>query len=169
MANYTFNLYLLLPVLAGVGLALAVLLYTRARGLAAFRRSWGIFLVIAAVIYIGFALAWGSGQSVGIELVGVVIFTVVAGVGVRWWPLALPIGWTLHVIWDLLLHPVQSDALAYAPWWYPALCVGFDLFAAGFLTVVFLPGEKRSGTKELGRRVKSGEEGNGEQETGNSA
>ena len=51
--------------------------------------------------------------------------------GVRRWPLLLALGWTGHIAWDLVLH--HAGGPAFAPSWYPPLCVGFDLFLGGYI------------------------------------
>jgi hypothetical protein len=90
-------------------------------------RSWAIFLLSAAIIYVGFALFNGaSNRWLAIELVGLAIYGLVAWNGVvRFAPL-VGVGWLLHTLWDQLLHP--GGAPGYVPEWYPALCLGFDLF-----------------------------------------
>ena len=60
-----------------------------------------------------------------------VLFSLVAWLGVRgalWW---LALGWAAHVAWDVGLHLDRSQALV--PAWYPLFCVGFDLIVAGFI------------------------------------
>jgi hypothetical protein len=87
-------------------------------------------LTVAALIYVGFALA-SAGRWLAIETAGVAIFGALAWLGVRvssWW---LALGWLGHVAWDVGLHLDRPQAVA--PEWYPLLCVGFDLIVAGFL------------------------------------
>lgn len=86
-------------------------------------------LIVAAAIYVVFALLATNWRDVMVESGGLLLFTAIAVAGLRWSPWFLAIGWLGHVGWDLLLHPVQISG--YAPWWYPALCIGFDLFVAG--------------------------------------
>lgn len=110
---------------AGVALAVPYVLYAR-------RVHFAAGLVVAALIYVVFAIARGTTGSLLLELGGVVLFAAIAFLGMRYSVLWLAAGWALHVGWDLLLHPV--DASSYAPWWYPALCLGFDLaVAAGII------------------------------------
>lgn len=116
-------------ILLGALLALPFCLFARRRRNPASTYAAG--LVIAALIYVVFALTRGGGPALYLELGGVALFTLVALAGMRWSLLCLSGGWLFHVAWDLALHPV--DFSGYAPWWYPVLCIGFDLFVAGFI------------------------------------
>jgi hypothetical protein len=116
-----------IALLAGVVLALPYVLYahrTRDR-----RRVFGIGLLIAAAIYIVFALSRGNLNALLVESIGVVLFGILAFLGVRYSAYFLALGWMAHIAWDLLLHPVNVSS--YAPWWYPVACIGFDLAVAG--------------------------------------
>ena len=118
---------LVLMIVLGAALALAYVVYARTR-----RRPAVVFaagLIVAAAIYVVFALFAMDWRSVLLELGGLLLFTAIAFGGLRWTSHLLAIGWLAHVAWDLLLHPVQLSG--FAPWWYPALCIGFDLFVAG--------------------------------------
>ena len=117
---------LLLLILLGALLALPYLAYARKQRKAAF----AIGLVIAALVYVAFAIAKGDLRSLGIELLGVAVFGALAFLAIRKWPMLLAFGWVAHVAWDLALHPL---------WWYPALCVGFDLVVAGFILGTLWP------------------------------
>ena len=86
-------------------------------------------LVVAAGLYVLFALWAGDRRAAALEAAGTGLFALFALAGARWSPHWLAAGWTAHVAWDLLLHPVQGGG--YAPWWYPAACIGFDLLVAG--------------------------------------
>ena len=84
-------------------------------------------LIVAALVYVGFS-AIGEPSRLPLEALGLALFGVVAAVGARRWPLLVGIGWAAHVAWDLALHPPGvADGV---PWWYPPLCVGFDLVVA---------------------------------------
>ena len=100
------------------------------------RRPVAVFaigMVVAAAIYVVFALVAGDSRTVFIELGGVALIAIVAAAGLRWSAHLVAVGWLGHVAWDLLLHPVLDNS--HAPWWYPALCLGFDLFVAGSIVV----------------------------------
>lgn len=91
------------------------------------KRPWlfAAGLVIAAAIYVVFALVDGDVLHAMGETCGVLLFAAIALGGLRWSPYLLAAGWLGHAAWDLLAHP--------APWWYPALCIGFDVLVAGFI------------------------------------
>lgn len=97
-------------------------------------RVFAIGLVVAASVYIAFALL--SGEWLGIEAGGVVLFAAIAWLGRRaagW----LALGWATHVAWDVWLHLDRAQPVVGA--WYPMACVGFDLIVAGYLLSAALP------------------------------
>jgi hypothetical protein len=123
---------MLIPIVVGavlgVFLVLAARVWTRGVGSRVLARG----LVVTALIYVGFALAaQDRSRSLVIETVGVLLFGLLAWLGLRrslWW---LSIGWLGHVVWDVGLH--LDRTLAGVPSWYPLFCVGFDLMVAGYL------------------------------------
>ena len=68
-----------------------------------------------------------------IELIGVVVFTLIAVLGLRVSIWFLALGWTAHVLWDVLLHLVREQP--FVPDWYPVACISFDLIVAGYIAV----------------------------------
>lgn len=95
------------------------------------QRVLALGLVVAALVYVVFALV---GQPEArwhlVEAAGLVLFACLAWWGVRRDAIWLAMGWALHVGWDLGLH---GAAESFVPGWYPPLCVGFDLFVAGYI------------------------------------
>lgn len=93
-------------------------------------------LVIAAFIYVAFAMAGGANQSwLFIEIAGVGVYSLLAGLGVRysdWW---LMLGWMAHPIWDIGLHLLNNGA-AFTPAWYAIACVSFDILIAVYIATV---------------------------------
>jgi hypothetical protein len=122
---------MLLPILVGALLGGLFALGAHARGDAAQRRLFSVALVVAALIYIGFALAAASGRWLAYEAVGVALFAGFAWLGLRFAPWWLAAGWITHVGWDVGLHLDRAQPVVGA--WYPLLCVGFDLVVAGFI------------------------------------
>jgi hypothetical protein len=117
---------------------LFVLLARRQRG-SGEARLLAIGLVVAALIYVGLALAPADGQWLAIEAGGLALFVGLAWLGLRhstWW---LALGWVAHAGWDVGLHLDRAQPVVGA--WYPLLCIGFDLVVAGFVL-----GRTRSGT-----------------------
>jgi hypothetical protein len=110
------------------------------------RKYLAFGLVIAAVIYVSFALASQYAMVwLLAELCGVFIFIGFALAGVRhsvWW---LIIGWVLHAVWDVALHllgPIQGVA----PNWYAHLCLAFDLVIAAYLWFYYIKPKPSSDT-----------------------
>jgi hypothetical protein len=87
--------------------------------------SWAIFLVLAAAIYVAFALREAGWMR--LELAGLVGYTALAWYGVRR-PRLLALGWLLHAGWDAVLHAGAPETLV--PGWYRWACLGFDVVAA---------------------------------------
>ncbi|MCB9745745.1 MAG: hypothetical protein H6741_12855 [Alphaproteobacteria bacterium] len=90
------------------------------------RVAWALYLVLAALIYVGFALLGGASVGwIAVELGGVLLYGALAALGGARWPLFVGLGWLAHVGWDLALHPGGHPG--YVPGWYPPLCLGFDV------------------------------------------
>jgi hypothetical protein len=64
------------------------------------------------------------------EVLGVVVYGAAAWGGLRGMPRLLAAGWAAHVAWDVLFHLTGTGA-EYTPYWYPWLCLSFDLIIAG--------------------------------------
>ena len=99
-------------------------------------RIWAIALVIAALIYVGFAAFNGASSDwVMIELGGVAGYGVIAWLGATRWPPLVGVGWLLHMLWDIVLHPGGHPG--FVPSWYPPLCLGFDVLVGVALLIRF--------------------------------
>ncbi len=119
----------------GVGFALGVLLivYARSGGPAREGPVFALGLVVAAMIYVGFALANGAPvRSLVLESLGVLPFGFLAWLGSRRSQLWLAVGWAAHVAWDLGLN-AGARAPGFVPSWYPVVCTSFDLLVAGYI------------------------------------
>src|SRR5690606_16972472 len=124
-------LFASLSVLAGIVLALGLVRLARGRGPAAAARIYAAGLLVAAALYLVFALAGqADARWVLIELAGVAFYGTIAWPGVRRGLVVLAIGWAGHVLWDVALH-MDGAGAAFTPSWYPWLCIGFDLVLAG--------------------------------------
>jgi len=125
---------MLLEILVGIALAIVFVLLARIRGGRGEHALLAVGLVVAALVYVVFA--W-VGQVEArwhlTEAVGLLVFGVLAWWGLRREPIWLAVGWALHVGWDLGLHGGLGAAQPFVPASYPALCVGFDIFVAGYV------------------------------------
>ena len=83
-------------------------------------------LVIAAVIYVVFAAIWGDLRWIGIEVLGVVGYGVLAWLGLRHSPYWIALGWAAHPLWDVALH-FMGPGQHIVPAWYAIACVSFDI------------------------------------------
>ena len=93
---------------------------------------YAVGLVVAASIYVGFAVAGGASPPwVAIEAAGLLIFSSLALIGLRYSVWVLMLGWAAHAVWDALLHEVPGAG--FVPGWYPVACLGFDLFLAAYI------------------------------------
>jgi len=98
------------------------------------QRFWAVALLVAALIYVGFAVVGAGAGTIedpphvlGYEGLGVMVYGALGALGMRR-PKALAVGWALHVLWDLgHRHEV------WVPEWYVAACLSFDLVVAGAL------------------------------------
>lgn len=100
------------------------------------KRIYAAGLFIAALIYVGFAIIGGASLNWSvIELVGLIVFTLLAVLGLKLSIWLLAAGWALHGLWDALLHVAHHEH--FFPEWYPVICLGFDLIVAAYIAVRF--------------------------------
>ncbi|HET8623718.1 MAG TPA: DUF6010 family protein [Gemmatimonadales bacterium] len=122
---------MLVPILAGAVLGGLLCMVARRRRVPDEMRILAVGLAVAALIYVGFALAGADRRWLAIEAVGLAGFAGIAWLGLRgsaWW---LALGWAVHAGWDVGLHLDRAQSIVGA--WYPLSCVGFDLVVAGFV------------------------------------
>lgn len=119
-----------ISLLLGIVLALALVGLARRYRPGKERRFYAIGMVIAPLIYVGFAVVGrASTQWLALEILGVFLFGAAAWGGLRGRPWLLALGWAAHVVWDVALH-LSGAASEYTPGWYPWICVSFDLVMA---------------------------------------
>lgn len=94
-------------------------------------RLYAVGLVIAALIYVGFTAQGATPAWLVLELAGLVVFTLLAWLGLKVSALILALAWAAHTAWDLALHKLLD--VTFVPDWYPVVCVGFDLLLAGYI------------------------------------
>ena len=121
----------LFQLILGVVLALLFILFARTRGPQREPFIYSIGLIVAALFYVAFSITGATTQWFIIELIGLVVFTLIAVLGLRVSLWFLVIGWASHVSWDVLLHLVREQSLV--PDWYPVACSSFDLIVAGYI------------------------------------
>ena len=93
--------------------------------------NYAIGLIIAALIYVGFAIWHMEYSWLPLEVGGVVIYGLLAYLGLRYSIWFLALGWASHVLWDIILH--MNDSIQFVPDWYPPVCLIFDLVLAGYI------------------------------------
>lgn len=117
-----------------IGLILAgcFIFYGRSRGERHELWVLSVGLIIAAVIYIGFAFFWGSAIWIIVEILGVLLYSIFVLLGLKFSLIWLALGWALHPVWDGALH-LFGPARSVAPEWYVVACISFDLVVAGYI------------------------------------
>jgi hypothetical protein len=121
----------LFRIMAGAVLAGGFIWFARRRfGYDREKIFYAFGLVVAALIYVGFGLRANSVSWLLVEVGGIVIYMAFAVLGVRRAGWFLSFGWASHALWDLVLHDASTG---FVPRWYQLLCLGFDLFLAGYI------------------------------------
>jgi hypothetical protein len=123
--------------IGGAVLALIAFLLSRFTREIYGRALLAIFLITAAGAYFGFAVLAGvSPLWILVELVGVIVFGVMALLGLRdsaWW---LALGWALHPLWDVVLH-LWGPGSSFASQPYAIACITFDWVVAAYIAIVY--------------------------------
>lgn len=125
----------------GLGLGGALLLYARTRGIRGEKRILSIGLLIAAIIYVGFAFIWGNATWVAIEIAGIPVYGSFVWLAMRHSLNWLAVGWGVHPAWDVILH-LFGPGRTIAPEWYVVACITFDLLIAGYILVRSMSSKK---------------------------
>ena len=119
-------------ILVGGGLGALTLWYLQRNFGRGWKKGAAQGLIVAAMIYVLFALRMPTWKWLLIEVGGVVLYATFALVAMRrkaWhW---LGIGWLLHVLWDALLH--ANGHPGYVPVWYTHFCLGFDIVIGAYV------------------------------------
>ena len=98
----------------------------------AMQKVLGLSLVVAAVLYIAFAIIWGSSTWLVIEIMGVPAYGVFYYLSKKYTCIWLSAGWFLHPVWDVLLH-LNGPGSHVVPGWYSLACVSFDVAVAVYI------------------------------------
>jgi hypothetical protein len=122
---------LFIEIFIGVVLAIGYILFARKSGkFETQKKIFALGLIIAALIYVAFGLFADTLNWKFVELAGVPIYTVFAWLGVKKSGWFLAFGWAFHVVWDAVLHGINTP---FVPHWYIGFCIGFDLVVAGYI------------------------------------
>ena len=88
--------------------------------------QWALYLIMAALIYVGFAYKAATPWP-RTELLGVLGYGALAAAGFFVSTKFLALGWLLHALWDTVLHGPHTP---FVPDWYRWACLSFDVLAA---------------------------------------
>jgi hypothetical protein len=99
------------------------------------RRILALSLIAAALIYAVFAAISDASGWIAIELIGVLVFSAFAELGLKRSILWLAAGWALHPLWDAGLH-LSGVGANVAPSLYVFLCIGFDIAIAAYIFIM---------------------------------
>jgi hypothetical protein len=124
-------MHVALQLFLGAGGCFVFILLARRLGPGRELRLYGAGLILAALIYVGFAARGATFRWLAVEIAGAAAFTLLALLGLRISALILALAWGAHAGWDLLLHKL-ADA-AFVPEWYPLACLSFDLLLAAYI------------------------------------
>jgi hypothetical protein len=128
--------HFILWVAAGVLLAAALVFYIRHYGDRKKMHVAALALLVAASIYVLFALVAFQPLWVIVEATGLLLFLLFIWMAYQYSFWFLCLGWLLHVVWDAGVHPVQ--VAPYVPAWYAWLCMGFDVVIALYVAIVLV-------------------------------
>lgn len=92
----------------------------------------GYALIIAALIYVLFAVLASNLVWIGIESLGVLLYGASFILSKSRSSNLLAVGWLLHPVWDVGLHLSGSGSIV-APEWYVVMCISFDITVACYL------------------------------------
>ena len=124
--------------LAGALVAAVMVNLVSRRGLKLAIWTWALALLVAALIYVGFALRAPGSAMLLLEVAGLIFYSAFAWLAPLRSPWYLAVGWLAHIAWDGL----QPDWVrVFVPAWYPAACAGFDLVVAVWLAVALRRGK----------------------------
>src|SRR3954463_8991387 len=119
----------------GLVVGLLFINVTRRLGEKAERRILAFSLIAAALIYAIFAAASEASGWIAVELIGVLIFSAFAELGLKRSILWLAAGWAAHPLWDAGLH-LSGVGANVAPTLYVLICIGFDISIAAYIFIV---------------------------------
>src|SRR5688500_3466498 len=122
---------IVMPYITGIVLAFLTGLLGRLAGFDRDRAFYPILVIVVAHYYVLFAVMGGSARAVVVESIVMTIFASIAVVGFRssLWLIAAALAG--HGAFDFVHGRFVSNPGV--PSWWPAFCLGFDVFLAVFL------------------------------------
>jgi hypothetical protein len=95
-----------------------------------------ILLASASGVYLRYAFIRREATLVTVEMIFMILFGVLAVVGVAVSPMFLALGFLLHGFWDMAHHPRYIRTSG--PAWYQPMCLAFDWGVAAVITLQVL-------------------------------
>ncbi|WP_197739484.1 DUF6010 family protein [Pseudoalteromonas sp. A25] len=120
----------------GFATSLILIRFGQSRSLQSKMALFAYALIIASLIYVGFAVLAFELAWVLIETVGVLLFGIMVMLSRTHSRYFLALGWLVHPVWDVVLHLYWPDT-HFAPNWYAIMCISFDITVGGYLIVLF--------------------------------
>jgi hypothetical protein len=136
--------------LIGVVLSLAVMVFALLTGFDRDRVFYPTVLVIIGSYYILFAVMGASAQTIWVESLVAGSFLAIAVVGFKTnlWLVAVALAG--HGVFDFFHHRfIENPGV---PVWWPGFCLGFDVIAGGFLSVLLIKRSNFSRAAAMSRR-----------------
>ena len=98
---------------------------------------FSLTLIPIALFYIGFSYYYGDLTALHAEIVGLIIFTVLALLAQFMASWILVVAYVAHAAWDVL-HEVYVASIGVIPWTevpagYAAFCLAYDLIIAAYV------------------------------------
>lgn len=95
------------------------------------QKIYAAALIIAASIYVGFSLLSQNTTWIFTEILGVIVFSLISFLGLKFSPWLLAMGWLIHPAWDLFID--NHNLNTFVPHWYPIVCMGYDILIAWYI------------------------------------
>ncbi|MEM6399098.1 MAG: DUF6010 family protein [Cyanobacteria bacterium P01_D01_bin.116] len=122
-----------LELLIGITLAGLTILVIQILPSVIHMKIYALALIIAALIYVGFSFLSQNTAWIFTEIIGVIIFSIISFLGLKFSPWLLAMGWLIHPVWDLFID--SHKLTAFVPHWYPTVCIGYDIAFALYIAL----------------------------------
>src|SRR5436189_41026 len=119
----------------GLVAGLVFISFSRRLGEKVERRILAVSLIAAALLYAILAAISDAPGWIAIELAGVLVFSVLAELGLKRSILWLVLGWAARPFWDAGLH-LSGVGADVAPAFYVFMCIGFDILIAAYIFIL---------------------------------